>query len=207
MNNKYRKEPKWSKDEISQALVDSKTYKAVLLKLGVQPHRHWRLVLRELLSEYNLDFKSYHRKFKPKEELLETRRKNHAARRERLRYMRKHNLNTAQFIYTDSKSSDRKKGLKNDLNQEFIKKLIDHPCSYCGETSLRMTLDRIDNSIGHIRTNVVAACIRCNYVRRDMPYEAWLCIAPAMTEARKKGLFKNWSGRTRYTNPLKNQET
>jgi hypothetical protein len=59
------------------------------------------------------------------------------------------------------------------------------------------TLDRIDNSKGHTRDNVVPACIRCNYARRNMPYEAWLCLTDGMKRARELGLFKEWTGRTR----------
>lgn len=84
-----------------------------------------------------------------------------------------------------------------DLTKQEIEQLIVRGCDYCGEKSLRMTLDRIDNSKGHTRENVVPACIRCNYARRNMPYEAWLCLVGGMRQAREKGLFKDWTGRTR----------
>jgi len=60
-----------------------------------------------------------------------------------------------------------------------------------------MTLDRIDNDKGHTQDNVVPACIRCNYARRSMPYEAWLVVAKGMREAREQGLFGDWTGRVR----------
>lgn len=56
-----------------------------------------------------------------------------------------------------------------------------------------MSLDRIDNKVGHLKTNVVAACIRCNYFRRDMPFAAWKIIVPAMRKARKMGVLKGWN--------------
>jgi hypothetical protein len=101
-----------------------------------------------------------------------------------------------KYIYWDSRGSDKKKALDNDLTKEFIRDLIAEGCRYCGETNIRMTLDRIDNTIGHTQNNVIPCCIRCNIVKRDMPYEAWLMIAPAMREARKKGLFRGWTGRS-----------
>jgi hypothetical protein len=55
-----------------------------------------------------------------------------------------------------------------------------------------MTLDRIDNTIGHVKTNVKPACIRCNLLRRNMPYAAWLMLVPAVKKARKFGLFDGW---------------
>lgn len=105
------------------------------------------------------------------------------------------NLFTAKFILIDSRQSDRRKGLANDLTRGFIQALITSGCVYCGETQIRMTLDRIDNDKGHTQDNVVPACIRCNYTRKDMPYEAWLRVARGMREAREAGLFNGWTGR------------
>ncbi len=108
---------------------------------------------------------------------------------------RKAGLNVANWIMVDAKSSDRKKGMKFDLTLEFVKSMISKPCSYCGETKLRMTLDRLDNDVGHIVGNVRAACIRCNYIRKNMPLEAWLCLVSGLRKARKRGLFGKWTGR------------
>jgi len=38
-----------------------------------------------------------------------------------------------KYIYWDSRKSDRKRGLKNDLSREFIRELISRGCVYCGE--------------------------------------------------------------------------
>lgn len=97
-------------------------------------------------------------------------------------------------ILTDSKQSDKKKNRKNDLDLDFIKSQISKPCSYCGETQLRMTLDRVNNLIGHLKSNVVPACIRCNYTRKNMPYKAWLIVADGMRKAREAGAFESWTG-------------
>ncbi len=103
----------------------------------------------------------------------------------------------AAIIVTDSKNSDSKFGRDNNLTKETVTDLIHLGCSYCGEQELRMTLDRIDNSLGHTVENVVSACIRCNYARRSMPHAAWLCLISGLKEAREKGLFGNWTGRCR----------
>jgi hypothetical protein len=102
---------------------------------------------------------------------------------------------TEKFILWDARKSDRKAGRENNLTREGIKVLIDQGCCYCGETEIRMTLDRIDNDKGHTQDNVVPACIRCNYTRKNMPYEAWLVVAKGMREAREKDLFGDWTGR------------
>lgn len=110
--------------------------------------------------------------------------------------LRKSNQKTEVFIYADCRKYDRKHGLDNDLDLEYIAALIGNGCMYCGERNLRMTLDRIDNSLGHIKSNVNPACIRCNYLRRDMPYAAWVIIAYAVRQAASRGAFGRWTGRT-----------
>lgn len=119
--------------------------------------------------------------------------------RERLqRYAKiRRQTNPSSAIYVDSRKSDKKHGRENDLTKEFIAVEIAKGCSYCGETKLRMTLDRIDNGRGHLMDNVVPACVRCNYTRKDMPYEAWIVVAPGMREAREQGLFGDWNNRVR----------
>jgi hypothetical protein len=97
-----------------------------------------------------------------------------------------------RWICVESRSSDRKRGRANDMTRPLIKELIKDGCLYCGETTLRMTLDRIDNTKGHIKTNVVPACVRCNLLRRDMPYAAWLLLAPAVRQVREQGVFGTW---------------
>ncbi len=55
-----------------------------------------------------------------------------------------------------------------------------------------MTLDRKDNTLGHVMSNVVPSCYRCNMFRRDMPYEAWLIMAITMREVADRGLLGDW---------------
>lgn len=100
----------------------------------------------------------------------------------------------ARLIIKDCLASDRKNGRAADVDVAFVESLIADGCSYCGETNVRMTIDRIDNTLGHTRANVVAACARCNYARRDMPHEAWVVVAVGMRKARELGLFGTWVG-------------
>jgi hypothetical protein len=112
-------------------------------------------------------------------------------------YMRATGIDVARFILWEARRSDKTRGTICDLTRENVETLIAHGCSYCGETLLRMTLDRIDNAKGHTLENVVPACIRCNYARRDMSHAAWLCLIEGMRRARELGLFNKWTGRTR----------
>lgn len=96
-------------------------------------------------------------------------------------------------ILKDSRASDRRSGLgENDLDEDFIKELVANGCRYSGETQILISLDRIDNSIGHMKHNVNPCCLRCNYIRRNMPYEAWIRFSSTLKEVRAAGLFGTW---------------
>jgi len=124
--------------------------------------------------------------------------------RDRVRLQRQHQRrkDIARAILLDAKKADRKRDHDTDIDLEYVREVITRPCDYCGDDNLRKTLDRIDNEIGHVRRNLVVACERCNYVRRDMPYEAWLLIAAAMRDARARDLFGKWIGGIHRRNPL-----
>jgi hypothetical protein len=123
-------------------------------------------------------------------------REYYAKHREALGHRRRElrRSNVARAILADTRRADNRRGRANDLDLAFIDENIKLPCSYCGDAEIRRSLDRIDNSLGHLRENVVVACERCNYLRRDMPYPAWLVVAKAMRQARLKGLFGGWTG-------------
>lgn len=101
--------------------------------------------------------------------------------------------NRSKAILVDCRHWDSlHKFTKPNLNIEFIDILIANPCTYCKETVLMMTLDRVDNKKGHTKDNVIQACLRCNYFRRDMPFDAWWHLVPGIIKAREKGLFGSW---------------
>jgi hypothetical protein len=111
---------------------------------------------------------------------------------ERRRKQRADGEDAGRFILYDSRQCASRRGLPHTLTREQIDVLIAQSCRYCGDTELRPTLDRIDNAAGYTPENVLPACVRCNYLRRDMPYEAWLQLVPAVRRARKRGLFGDW---------------
>lgn len=87
------------------------------------------------------------------------------------------------------RNNDKLRGFENDLDREFISSEFSKNCIYCGESNLRMTLDRKDRSIGHIKTNCVPACVRCNYMRGTMPYEVWSILIPHLEKFRLTGIL------------------
>src|SRR5665647_1084633 len=131
-----------------------------------------------------------------RKELNERARDWYRRNREVVGLQRKHRRReaVAQMILLDARRSDRRRKRTNDLDLEFVSQMIRKPCGYCGETAIRKTLDRIDNSLGHVRSNVVVACERCNLVRRNMPFDAWVVVARSMRRARTLELFGDWTG-------------
>lgn len=96
-------------------------------------------------------------------------------------------------VLRDSKTSDSKKKREgNNLDLDFIIRVLSEGCCYCGEKEIKLTLDRRDNTLAHTKENVNPACIRCNMLRGSMPYNAWMHIVPAVREAKDLGLFGSW---------------
>jgi hypothetical protein len=134
--------------------------------------------------------REYRKKYPTSEAALTGQKKRRSARK---RVNRTIEIHRCKYILGDSQRDDRKKGRQNDLDRDFIRTLIDEGCAYCADREARMTLDRVDNSLGHLKSNVVASCMRCNYFRRDMPHDAWMMIAPKIRQARLLGLLDGWN--------------
>jgi hypothetical protein len=65
--------------------------------------------------------------------------------------------------------SDKEKGLECDLTAAWFKENIQNkPCIYCKRSDVRIGCDRINNSIGHTKANVVPSCGDCNKSRQDI---------------------------------------
>ncbi|SAK95927.1 hypothetical protein AWB76_07220 [Caballeronia temeraria] len=88
------------------------------------------------------------------------------------------------------RSHDKVKARSNDLTLEFFLERIERPCEYCGTTSHPRGLDRLDNSLGHLMTNVVPCCAECNRLRSDVhsPEVMRRILGPAIALARNEPL-------------------
>ena len=74
----------------------------------------------------------------------------------------------ANILASSYKSQDKKKGfdISDNADSEFIENMLKGGCIYCGEKDWHeLGLDRIENSKGHSKNNVVCACRLCNWVR------------------------------------------
>lgn len=66
------------------------------------------------------------------------------------------------------KIKDSNKRLQYDLDIDwFINNIINKKCEYCGDNK-NIGCDRIDNSIGHTKINVIPCCYTCNVVRNNI---------------------------------------
>ena len=63
------------------------------------------------------------------------------------------------------RKEDKKKGRDCDISANDILNVYNSNCVYCGYKATGF--DRLDNSIGHIKSNCVPCCKECNVARMD----------------------------------------
>ena len=91
-----------------------------------------------------------------------------------------------KMIYS-YKAKDKKMGLDVcDIDADWMVKNIFHkPCVYCGDNH-RIGCDRIDNNLGHTKSNVVPCCIECNMARNsNFSMEEMFVIGAAIRKVKK----------------------
>lgn len=68
----------------------------------------------------------------------------------------------------------------------MISNITTKPCFYCGDTN-RIGCDRIDNSKGHTKDNVVPCCYDCNCARNDnFSHEEMIILGKTISEIKSK---------------------
>jgi len=77
--------------------------------------------------------------------------------------------------YAASKGSAKYQGREWDLSIEEYESITSKSCDYCGHPVKHLAggLDRLDNSKGYTKDNVVPCCRDCNRIRGEVltPYE------------------------------------
>lgn len=86
-----------------------------------------------------------------------------------------------RFLY--AKKSAKVRGYAWEIEQETFYDLIKQPCYYCNkqpEYTTGVGLDRLDNNLGYILTNVQPCCGRCNIGRNaNFSPEEWKVMIDA----------------------------
>ena len=82
-------------------------------------------------------------------------------------------MQTVNGIISSINTSARQRDIFFDTrDEELFKELVKHPCWYCGNS--KTSLDRLDSNLGYTRTNVVACCSPCNFMKRDSSVSSFL---------------------------------
>lgn len=89
------------------------------------------------------------------------------------------------------KNKDKKQGVSIcdiDINW-MVLNILTKPCTYCGDT-YRIGADRIDNTKGHTKNNVIPCCYECNCARNNnFSFEEMMVIGKTIGEVkRNRGL-------------------
>jgi hypothetical protein len=77
--------------------------------------------------------------------------------------------------YYRRNANDR--GIAWSLERNDVAELTVLPCHYCGYDDSFVGMDRVDNTRGYERSNVVPCCHTCNWAKRDMTaeqFQTWI---------------------------------
>ena len=87
-------------------------------------------------------------------------------------------------LIQEYKNSTKQRGLMYDLSEKCLFTFVKANCHYCGkppnkphrkcDTFLYNGLDRVDNSIGYIASNVVPCCYICNKMKGVLSVEDFM---------------------------------
>lgn len=92
--------------------------------------------------------------------------------KERQRY---HDVKSkVEYRFKHYKRSAKVRGFEFMLTFEQFKTFWQLPCTYCGNEIPSIGLDRVDNSLGYLITNVVPCCLICNRMKLTLSKEAFL---------------------------------
>lgn len=91
-------------------------------------------------------------------------------------------------VFNGYRQNAKQRNITFDLDQNEVVELIQRDCHYCkappsnavhsgrGPTKLLYNgIDRLNNQLGYITGNVVPCCKVCNYAKRDMSVDQFLC--------------------------------
>lgn len=78
----------------------------------------------------------------------------------------RHNRATRPDVnYTMYRHAARSRNYEWHLTKEEFEKLWQQPCQYCGDPIPTIGIDRVDNTLGYFRGNVVPCCTTCNLMK------------------------------------------
>lgn len=81
---------------------------------------------------------------------------------------------TSKGRFRTYKSSAIRRKHDFDLTSEDFVKITSSPCVYCGESTKKIGIDRIDNSKGYLIENCAPCCTICNMMKKTMKLQDFL---------------------------------
>lgn len=106
-----------------------------------------------------------------------------------------------QGLLTKIKNSARKKNIDFDLNLDDLLKFVKiDKCTYCENTiywnsknSNRYNLDRMDNSKGYTKDNLVVCCWNCNNTKSNrFTHSEFIKFKPVLINIMKERRVEQW---------------
>ena len=79
-----------------------------------------------------------------------------------------------KFRYATYKRGALRRGFVFELTLQEFELFWDTHCNYCNDSIEGIGLDRIDNTIGYINTNVTSCCTTCNWMKHSMSQEMFI---------------------------------
>ena len=87
------------------------------------------------------------------------------------------------------KKDAKRRRLAFKISISDVKRFWQQPCTYCGDPTPTVNLDRVDSNYGYVPGNVVPCCPACNHLKGTFDVEEFLAqvamIARHQTQGRK----------------------
>lgn len=110
------------------------------------------------------DIKESRREYARKYNLLSRVREAARLRREALK-------ETPEGRFSYYKRNSKNRGVHFEITIEQFSEFWKKPCVYCGAAIKTIGIDRVDNSIGYVQSNLAACCYTCNFMKRGWTKE------------------------------------
>jgi hypothetical protein len=131
------------------------------------------------------------------EDIRERNRQYYEANRENILKRDRQYIASVHGTFMKMRQSARRRDIIFELTEDFVGNETDKPCFYCGEETTntkRNGLDRLDNDIGYIPTNVVSCCWTCNQMKSCLDPTTFIerCSQISLHNGYKGKITENW---------------
>lgn len=103
--------------------------------------------------------------YQSRDYVIEKNKKYYQDNKETIRERTNKHRHTLNGQYHQYKKSAKKRGIEFNLLELDCLPYFNGLCYYCNDKFTGVGIDRVDNSIGYIKTNLVPCCYRCNIMK------------------------------------------